>query len=1257
MFTVDPAEIKDFGGQQLVALLRVLLHAEARKAGIPLRNVDAPLQITIADGGVDGSVGWKDGADKTDYFPGRDVIFQCKATDHGPAQWTKEVWTKQTQAAKVKAKALNPAVEAVLARGGSYIGVTATELVGTKPADRAAAIANGIRQAGGDPSKITIQVYDGNKLAAWASSHPAVALWIKEQRAQAPLSSFSTLGQWGKRAEIATPAFVASAERAFSLGAGRTDSLDFGQLAARIVDHLEGAGACIRVWGAAGIGKTRAVHEALSASTGALREIAAANFIFCDFRDVPIKVREVANQIKNDGLAAVLIVDNCPMDEALALNALARATDSQLRVVTIGTEGRDNLTQCLAIRPEVAGRDTIRGILSAGLPSAKSDEISFIADFCDGFPGIAVLAVRSYAEQSVLKSADDLAEQILKGASLGRETVRALECLSLFEQLKPDDDPRAFDRIAESLAHMSGGLMFEHLIIASEQHLVLRGNDWLATRPRPIADYLALRRLSYLRESAIIEFLLSAPVTQRNAMLGRWRHLWRSRTLAGVIRAMLKGALADTDKLLSEESAVLLAPFAYVDPDTTATHLFWAIANRKIDDLVDVPVTEGLLHALRLLASRESSFPAAALMILRLAAVADLDANPPILDLLRQIFQVALAGTTASERRRREAIDRALEEDDTRIKRACVEALGAMLRTYLTRSTEFEQVGADRYQEEWRPENQGAVQEYFKWALERLLAMWRAFPDLRSAIQKIVAADFRNLLDLDLLPIIQALVEEVVRAEGSWSDATNTIGDWLYYDRPDPPDTFAIAVRALYDATLPAEPVKQALLYSRYWAADLHDPDRRYDPKADDLDFDYASRRAQALAPAIARDPEQLRHAITAMASENLKAPQAFAEALAMEVPDPIETFTQAVAALDASGTRHGIGFVRALLSWFDRRLAGEPQLSAAPMDIHVALRTTDERLVEIAGQVRDGVIGAHAVVVISYGRGLETVSAAALGVLVRALVEQTADGGAWAALEILSMVTHDQKTLSPEHAELTKEAILSPSIADGVDGSSVHPDYVHERMLKLLAASGEIDGAFARGFALQIELACRSVGARSNRPVEALRTALAIVIKHGPAEIWAALSGFYLAATRAEQERLNQIIAPTKAFAWDESRTGAGTLFEVPLASMLEWAEQDVDARIGFLVSFFPILEQDGEAHRWHPALQQLADRFGGSTRFRKALRSRIFPSSWGGSLNAHLTSFKKPIEAWCDRPELRDWAQSTLDQIDHRLAERFYQ
>ncbi|TGX49201.1 hypothetical protein E5A73_20415 [Sphingomonas gei] len=1270
MFTVHPDEIKDFTGDQLVALLRRLLYAEARKAGVPLRGVEVPLQITVADGGQDGSISWEGGKDSTDYFPGRDIIFQCKAKDSGDAQWKREVWTKPTQPPRIAKKELSDAVQGVLTRGGSYIGITAKPLVSPKPDDRVKAIREGIRLAGGDPDKLTaIKVYEGNALAAWASTHPAVAVWIKQINARIDLAGFSTLDHWGTRADITTPAFVDSPDRRFSLGPQGADAIDFSQLAERLADELDQPRTSARIWGASGIGKTRSLYHALSSSTGLLGESTAANFIFCDLREVRDDLWKVANQIVKERSVAVLVVDGCPLDEARRLNEIARSADSELRIITVGADGTDHDDQCVMVRPTQADRATIRGILKAGLPKAKSDELDYLADFCDGFPRIAVLAIETYGKRSILKSADDVAQQMLNAAGADRETIRALECLSLFDKLSPNEDPRVFDDIAETLVHMKGELMYENLVIAAGQHLVGRSYGAMNAQPRPIADFLGRRRLDYLRSSTLIDFLDRARTHHRDAMLARWRYLRPSPTLSEVIGILLRGILAD-EKIVHPDAAAYLSAVARVEPNRIARALFDAIGRQPLDDLAAIPVTDGLLDALRYLAGRQDSFWAAASIILRLAAVAATEGPPPIVSLLRQIFQVAAAGTQANDRHRREALEQALEEDDPRIRRAGVEALGGMIQTYLTRSGEFEQTGAEPFRPEWLPPDRSTMYAYFNWALERMREIWAKAPELRGAIEEHVAGDLRNLLAPELLPTIDGFVREVVAHAGHYFKATKRIGDWLYFDSPEKPTKFSRAVRALYDATLPVDPVDRALLHSRFWMSDLHDPDKRYAQDQDKPDYDRSARIVAALTPDIAQNPEQRTRAIHAFATRKLHSPGPFAVALADHLADPVPAFETAIRALDASGKHDGADFVGSLLAALDKRLIDHPEkvttlvaiarastiLAANPIYIPISLRVTDDRLDEFTADVRDGKVSPRQSAVISHGRRLEQVSMAALKRFIVALLDRGQDGGGWAALEILSLLLHDNKAPTPEMLELVKLALLSPSIADDGDGHAANSEYNYDRMFQFLDASAAIDSSFARAIALQIEQACRTTGARYGRPSDALRVALAMVVKRAPEDVWPVLAGFYEIATRVERERLNSVVSASKPFAYDELRTGAGALFETPLTLMLDWVKADPDARIGFLLTFFPILEQRDDAFAWHPALEQLAKLYGARKRFRDALRQRIYPSSWGGSLNPHLTSFKGPLAAWTKDRGIGSWATSMLDSIQRSLESNFY-
>jgi hypothetical protein len=133
------------------------------------------------------------------------------------------------------------------------------------------AIRDGITAAGGDPDKLAaIEFYEGNKLAAWASAHPAVAVWIKQLNARIDLAGFSTLDHWAKRAEIATPAFIDSPDR--NSRSDPTTPMQSISLSSPSVtpNELDQPQTSARIWGASGIGKTRALYHALSTSTGLL---------------------------------------------------------------------------------------------------------------------------------------------------------------------------------------------------------------------------------------------------------------------------------------------------------------------------------------------------------------------------------------------------------------------------------------------------------------------------------------------------------------------------------------------------------------------------------------------------------------------------------------------------------------------------------------------------------------------------------------------------------------------------------------------------------------------------------------------------------------------------------------------------------------------------------------------------------------------------------------------------------------------------
>ena len=91
LFECTYADIERLNDVQLTALLRRLLHLEARAAGIPASAVRASLKVDVADGGEDARIGWEGGPANTNWIPTRLCLFQSKATDMSPAECRKEI--------------------------------------------------------------------------------------------------------------------------------------------------------------------------------------------------------------------------------------------------------------------------------------------------------------------------------------------------------------------------------------------------------------------------------------------------------------------------------------------------------------------------------------------------------------------------------------------------------------------------------------------------------------------------------------------------------------------------------------------------------------------------------------------------------------------------------------------------------------------------------------------------------------------------------------------------------------------------------------------------------------------------------------------------------------------------------------------------------------------------------------------------------------------------------------------------------------
>ncbi|MBI1651388.1 ATP-binding protein [Hyphomicrobium sulfonivorans] len=1282
IFDVSPQRIEGLDANGLVEVLRRLLHAEAQLAGIQLRSVSVPLQITVADGGEDARIYWTGGHEQTNYLPSRYCIFQAKAGDPGPSGWKKEAWTKSSRKTNAKRK-LSKALISAVENGASYIGFTSTGLVGPAYDERIQAIRDGIAEADGDPTVLSgIDIYDANKIAAWASQHPSVAVWLNSRVLGIPLAGFTTRDGWEKQVNRANVKYVADECARFSLGGEiRTterrdparNTVNAEQARERLLAHLLTSGNCVRVVGPSGVGKSRFVSEAFKGASDIAELVTENAAIFCDYRIVGYhQLVQVAQSIAHASSSAILVVDECPREVASELSDIAAYEGSELRIVTIDIEERElQGSNFLSLNIGPSDRALVEAIIRERLNSADSATVDYVADLCGGFPRIAVLATESNeGKPPNLKSIEDVVERVLKGSGVvERDHRRAVECLSLFARLgADDDDTEIFNTIASKLAGLDGDRMYEYLVEAARNgHVVDRRGRFFVAQPEPIARFLGRRRLDASRATTVLSFVQQAPDRVLALFFEQWRYFDETRLAPTVAQRLLQpeSMLGTFEGLDSERGSSSLNALVHVAPDAVAATLHRVFRQTSLDELNASRVgRRQIVWALEKLAFRRQTFAIAARLLMRLAAAENESWGNNALGQFKQLFQLQLSGTEAGPSERFVVLDEGLASSEDAVIDVCLEALARTFETaHFNRASGAEKIGTRPALVDWRPTTWGEIFEFHRQGLSRLTAVWRRGDGRAPRCETIFTTHLRGLLSDGLFNDIKAFIAEVRTVKEQWFEALEAVGDWLYFDAEGTPQEFVDKVRSLYDDLMPTDVVDKALLYTKFWRADIRDPDSRYRSGSDGTkDFDYSTRMARKIAVEISVDASLSRRAVEVMAGQKLNSGFEFSNELALRAANPVELLELAVQTYEASTSEKSLQFIRGLLHGIDKR---NPDEGTRALEVlrdyetfkndliraYTAVSITPARLAEIVEALDNGSLNPGECVVLSYGRGLDGLAANELQPFLDALARRNDAEGIWSTMQVLQMYQLGRDRLDPIIETTIKHLLASPVVvAEGVETN--RDGFVFESLLEIVSKRGTLDEAFVGALCDQIIALCKT---RDYDVFSALdgpfRSVTVLLVRTTPLVIWHQLARFYENASPIERNQLDALVgAPESA----EEYQNAGVLFGVPESAVFDWVRGDPRLRSGFPCDFYPILETDaaGDAH-WHPSMQRLADEFGKWKAFQVGLAARLRPSSWWGSRVPFLNAILAPLESWFSHPtpELAMWARETHSALEREI------
>lgn len=1275
LFEAEPEHVAALDSLSLVRLMKRLMLAECRLAGIPLRSASAPLQITVADGGEDGRIEWTGGSPSTAYFPSRFTILQSKAQDLAPSEIKAETHKKT----KGRPPALSDALTEVLTRGGAYVVFCKKPFTTTKRKKLVKAIAEGIEEVGSDPKKASaIEVYDANLIAEWVNSHPPVALWLASQRLGRPLQGFQTHESWGRSPEIASVPWQVSGSPRFAPVNVRVEdradpsrsSWTHDQAAAAVREHLSKDGAIVRVAGPSGFGKTRFVYELLGASGTVADQVDTASVMFADGAISGDEAVKLAMEIADVGLAAILVIDECTVELHNKLVQMVQRAGSCLRLITLDIEiGILQAKDTLSLRLEKAADDHIQQIAKGIAPALSDADSRFIADLAEGFPRVAVLAAQhDAAGRQTINSVEQVLGRVVWGAKVQvPDAEKALGIASLFEWIGIQGRVESqVAYVATQLANMTPAIFVEHLLSFRSRGIISQRGDFAQVGPVPLAARLGLKRLSTITADRLVQFFDDAPDELKASLLKRLKWMDTSPVSRAFAQRLLEPtALGNFAALNTDFGAKCLDRLVHIDPETVSAIVERVFGSLSLDELK--AARDGrryLVWTLEKLVFRKESFDRAATLLLKLAVAENEEkiGNNATAQ-FKQLYQLHLSGTEADPAARLLVLDEGLKSSDLRERKICVEALGTMLDTgHFTRGGGAEQIGSAERLEDWRPKTYGEIWDFYRAAVTRLTAIVTGNDPLAKSAKELLGQHVRGLIGALPLQDCKAMITAVSDQTGLWPESIRGVSQWLYFDSMEAPKEIASSVRAYFDSLMPADPIDAVDLYTSGWHADFHDPDSVYDasPGAKH-DFEYSVRKATALGADIAADPALLIRAVSRFACSDAKSIFPFARQLAISVSDPKALFFNAIQVAESSTVEPNRAFFSGLISGADsqnqslarslvRAALRSPRLKAHAISLIGAGHLRREDIALVVDLLRSKDVQPWQCANLSYGRGLDHLASADFLPLLEELENHGADG-LWTILDVVGMYLYGGKQPDKALVTLLKRVLINrvllERVRNNVDG------YHLEQMVVLLAKLRDIPVTYAKQLTQRLMSICERRADRVFYELDSsVRKALDALMGIHPDQVWAVISSNIISPSWHVRFYARKLLESRS----HDDHLSRGIAFNVPLELILQWVRQEPQHPAALAVDWLPVAvkDQDGSL-KWSREVEEYIREFGGIPDVLHALSARMHPTSWWGSLAPHLEPLIPLLETWRTHPNpaVRGWASRTIDALRKEIRE----
>jgi hypothetical protein len=790
VFEIEKDDLLRLSDIQLEELVARLAEADVASVGHSPACVQWSGSITAPDEGIDIRVDVSPGEVTSGFLVRSDTVFQAKKHTMPASSISGEMRTKGM---------LSPIISEQASKGGSYIIVSLDDDCSPPmKRDRLEAMREAVHD---DPnnSSIHLDFYDRSKLHQWLRQYPSVVLWVRGALGKA-LSGWQPFGRWSNPPSEADDNLILALGVSIIMPSETGVKLSIADAIEPMRDLVRSTSKTIRVTGLSGVGKTRIVQALFDENIGA-NALDRTIAIYVDTGASPDpSAHAMLERLIAENRRAIMVLDNCPSDLHTALAAKVAAAGSQVALITVEYDIRDDKPQTTeVIHIEAEGPDVAEQLLLRRFPDIGQVNARKIAEFANGNARVSLaVAERVEVGESLAMLSDaQLFDRLFEQRNQPNGDLRAqAEVLSLVYSFSVAIPDVGIDELAVlgAIYDVPRLQLFRSVTTLMDRHIAQGRSHWRAILPHAIANRLARDALRNTPK----EILRSTfEASGRDRLLMSFAHRLGLLHDHPVAREIVETWLQEGELLgdlssLDDTAARILEYVAPVAPDAVLDRIEAEIGSEGFHGIKagDNPRRTTILSLLQSLAYEPEAYDRCIAMLLRVADFEDESNNyDAVREKIVRFFQAYLSGTHASLDQRLAVVRNALLADNPKRRSLGFRMLAAALDGPPWMGSGLNDFGARPRDFGYQPNRDQLVDwrnQFIDLALETGL---KNEPELSGPARQALAQEFRGLWHHQAMRGKLVEAARQLNANQPWVEGWKAVRSTIYFDyRKTKPD-------------------------------------------------------------------------------------------------------------------------------------------------------------------------------------------------------------------------------------------------------------------------------------------------------------------------------------------------------------------------------------------------------------------------------------------------------------------------------------